>query len=146
MICPACGRPLTEKQLGSLHMEACQGGCGGIWFDTLELHEVRRETDAAGESLLSTERNRRIQVDPSQPRTCPRCTDVLLKRLLFGAGSQANVDECPKCGGCWLDDDEMAQLRFEQSQLKDSQQAYESDESSDLIKYLYEVRTGRRQR
>jgi uncharacterized protein len=38
MKCPACFNELTQLQVGSLVVDVCQGGCGGIWFDAFELH------------------------------------------------------------------------------------------------------------
>ena len=41
MKCPACFNELTELQVGNLTVDACQGGCGGIWFDAFETAEGR---------------------------------------------------------------------------------------------------------
>ena len=144
MKCPACGHGLAEKKIGDLRAGACEGGCGGLWFDTFELQPADQDDEAALESLLYIKRNRRITVDFSRRRICPRCGDAALNRVLFGPGSRANVDECPHCGGCWLDDGELAQLHFEWSQGKDAAKSGESADSAGLAHYLYELRTGHR--
>ena len=48
MKCPACFNQLTEMQVGSLVVDVCDGGCGGIWFDAFELQQVDEEDEAAG--------------------------------------------------------------------------------------------------
>ena len=80
MKCPACFNELTELQVGSLFVDACQGGCGGIWFDAFELQRVDEESEEAGERLLEIRRDARVMVDPARKRECPRCAGVKLKR------------------------------------------------------------------
>jgi uncharacterized protein len=143
MKCPACSRVLTEKPVGSLCVQVCQGGCGGIWFDTFELNRVLQEDDAVSESLLQIQRDRDVIPDPAQPRCCPRCVDARLNRVLFGPGSRSLVDECPKCGGCWFDDGVLARLQDE-GQLR--AEAGPAGASFDLMAYLFELRTGHRKR
>jgi Zn-finger nucleic acid-binding protein len=73
MKCPACFNELTEVQVGSLFVDVCQGGCGGIWFDAFELQRVDEEEEKAGEHLLEIRRDPNIAVDPNRKRDCPRC-------------------------------------------------------------------------
>lgn len=40
MNCPACGTAMTEVTVANVKVDACQGGCGGIWFDQFELAKV----------------------------------------------------------------------------------------------------------
>ena len=37
MNCPACSRPLTKLTVEDVDVDACHGGCGGLWFDNFEL-------------------------------------------------------------------------------------------------------------
>ena len=37
MNCPACGNVMTEVTAGDIRVDACKGGCGGLWFDEWEL-------------------------------------------------------------------------------------------------------------
>ncbi|MFO1477513.1 MAG: zf-TFIIB domain-containing protein [Verrucomicrobiota bacterium] len=142
MKCPACHRELTERHVGQLRVDVCAGGCGGVWFDTFEPGRIAEETESAGEGLAYIPKDRRLRVDLSKPRHCPRCVAAILKHLPFAPGSRASVDECPDCGGCWMEDGELAQLEFERSQRQGGEDGNKSD--SGLIAYLYEVRTGRR--
>lgn len=141
MKCPACSNTLTEIQVGALKVDVCQGGCGGIWFDAFELKRVDEESEAAGEPLLRIRRDERLQVDPTRKRECPRCTGVKLMRHRHRAGSQVEVDECPNCGGYWLDDGELARIRAEQSQMGGIRRPGGQGISIEVIRYLYRFHT-----
>src|ERR1019366_8440109 len=104
MKCPACGTALTPMTIAGMIVNACQGGCGGIWFDRFELSKVDEPTQSAGELLLHIERNPAIQVDTEKrPQLkCPEC-GVPMMRHFFSVKKQVLVDECPECDGTWLD-------------------------------------------
>ncbi len=127
MNCPACGTALSPITLGGMTVNACQGGCGGIWFDRFELSKVDEPSQSAGESLLHIERNPAIQVDRNQrPRLmCPRC-GVIMMRHFFSVKKQVLVDECPQCAGTWLDAGELATIRTEFNTNYDREKAAES--------------------
>jgi len=40
MNCPACGTAMTEMTVGNVKVQACKGGCGGLWFDEWQLGKV----------------------------------------------------------------------------------------------------------
>ena len=46
-------------------------------------------------------------------RTCPRCEGQKLGRHWFSVARQVEVDECPACGGDWLDHGELEKIRSE---------------------------------
>jgi Zn-finger nucleic acid-binding protein len=139
MKCPACSNPLTETQVGTLRVDICQDGCGGIWFDAFELSRVDDEDEAAGEPLLRIQRDERLQVDFLRKRECPRCADMKLKRHLFSPKSKVEVDECPNCGGYWLDYGELEKIRAEKAESASAAKAGASL-SSETIRYLYRAR------
>src|SRR5579862_1936553 len=142
MKCPACFNELTETQVGSLVVDVCQGGCGGIWFDAFELERVDEEGEVAGEPLLHISRDERIAVDASRKRDCPRCEGVRLHRHFFSAKRRVQVDQCPNCGGYWLDSGELADIRAEKSESNRAEQVRKSSLSSADIRYLYRLRSG----
>ena len=111
MICPACENELTEVEVGGITVDVCRGGCGGIWFDQLELIKVDETHEAAGEQLLDIERDEQTEVDLSIVRSCPRCEATVLVRHFFSPRQEAAVDECPSCAGFWLDPGELAVIR-----------------------------------
>ena len=144
MKCPACFNELAEMQVGSVKVDVCEGGCGGIWLDAFELQQVDEEEEEAGARLLAIERDESIVVDLMRKRACPRCPDIKLQRHFFSAKRQVEVDQCPNCGGYWLDAGELAKIRAEKSLTSEAQQAVRSTISSDMIRYLYRLKTAGR--
>lgn len=111
MECPACKRQLQEMTAGEVTVDVCKGGCGGIWFDNQELKKFDEPHEGAGEALLDVERDEGLQVDHSQRRGCPHCRDVVMMRHFFSIKREVELDECPGCGGMWLDAGELANIR-----------------------------------
>ncbi|HQL79252.1 MAG TPA: zf-TFIIB domain-containing protein [Verrucomicrobiota bacterium] len=144
MKCPACFNELTAFQAGSVTVDVCQGGCGGIWFDAFELQQLDEAHDSAGELLLDIRRDESLIVDKSRKRECPRCAGVKLHRHFFSAKRRVQVDECPGCGGYWLDAGELALIRAEQSSPAIAEPDGQCSISIDVIRYVYRLRIGRR--
>ena len=90
-------------------MDVCRGGCGGIWFDHFELARVDQAHEQLGEALAA------IEFDPDavllQKRPCPKCPDIKMLQHQFSPAKPVIVDECPNCGGIWLDGGELAEIR-----------------------------------
>jgi Zn-finger nucleic acid-binding protein len=124
-------------QVGNLVVDVCQNGCGGIWFDAFELQRVDEENEAAGEPLLGIRRDPHVAIDLSRKRECPRCQGVKLHRHFFSAKRRIEVDECPGCGGYWLDAGELAQIRAEKTE---EHLSHEGAISSEVIRYLYRLK------
>jgi Zn-finger nucleic acid-binding protein len=139
MKCPACFNNLSEIQVGSLKVDVCEGGCGGIWFDAFELQRVDDEHEIEGDRLLHIRRDDRTHVDLQRKRECPRCPDMKLKRHFFSARREVEVDQCPNCGGYWLDYGELAAIRAERSQGARSSKAQQTGISTEVIRYLYRL-------
>ena len=138
--CPACYGPLTELQVGALVVDACQDGCGGIWFDAFELERVDEQHESAGEHLVHIRRRPDVQVDYSRKRACPRCDSIKLRRHPFGPKSSVEVDHCPGCGGYWLDAGELEKIRQEKSAAADAGAGTAGQVSAEVIRYLYRIR------
>ncbi len=124
MNCPACGRELSQMKVGEITVDVCRGGCGGIWFDKWELMRVDEKSEAAGEELVNIERDPNISVNKGK-RRCPKCGDVYMMRHFFTAKQEIEVDECPKCGGFWLDAGELAAIRAQFESESDRKEAAE---------------------
>lgn len=139
MKCPACFNELSPTQVGSLVVDVCQGGCGGIWFDAFELQRVDEEEELAGEPLLQINRDAQIAVDTNRKRECPRCAEMRLHRHFFSAKRRVQVDQCPNCGGYWLDAGELADIRAEKAETARAQEMRDSTLSSADIRYLYRL-------
>ena len=50
-------------------------------------------------------------LDHSQRLRCPRHPGVVMLRRAFSATIRVDIDECPECGGLWLDSAELAAIR-----------------------------------
>ncbi|MGD2095324.1 MAG: zf-TFIIB domain-containing protein [Phycisphaerales bacterium] len=111
MNCPACANVLQKVNVGDVEVDVCQGGCGGIWFDNFELSKFDEPHESAGEQLLEIERNENITVDHTQRFKCPKCDDIVMMRHFFSVKKNVEVDECPGCGGFWLDAGELGKIR-----------------------------------
>lgn len=140
MKCPACDHELTEARVGSVVVDICQGGCGGIWFDAFELQKVDEQREAAGERLISIECNPLRRVDVARKRACPRCEGVKLQRHLFNPRSTVEVDHCPSCAGYWLDAGELKKIRLEQKPAAAGGKATPAGQvSMDVVRYIYRM-------
>jgi len=126
MKCPACGNELTQIAVGSIAVDSCKDGCGGIWFDKFELNKVDEAHETLGESLLDIPRGEGVRVNRGK-RRCPRCNDIVMMRHFFTVKQEVEVDECPKCGGFWLDTGELAAIRKQfatEAERKQAAQAF----------------------
>lgn len=95
-------------------LDMCYGGCGGIWFDA---HELERVTARAATTLHTIWQ---APVDPkklAEPRMCPRCPDQMLERKWFSDLKRVEIDQCPICGGIWLDAGEFSRVYEEMHQF-----------------------------
>jgi Zn-finger nucleic acid-binding protein len=111
MRCPACSRGLTERTVGGITVDICQGGCSGIWFDWLEIKKFDEPHEEAGTELLDLKRNAAVSPDRSKQLGCPKCDDTKMMRHFFSVKREVEVDECPGCAGFWLDYGELGQIR-----------------------------------
>lgn len=125
MKCPACGRSLKEIEVGGLRVDVCEGGCGGTWFDQLELRKVDEPHESQGEVLLDIPCDPDVRVDHQARRYCPRCGDMVMRRYFYSVKMQLEVDECPKCAGFWLDAGELRRIR---GQYRDEDRRHVSSE------------------
>lgn len=112
MTCPACGNILSNMVAGNVAVDVCRGGCGGVWFDNFELKRI----DGDGASALAhVGRDPEMRVVEAGKRDCPRCEDQPMFRRFFSRKKGVQVDECPNCGGVWLDAGEFEAIQQEQS-------------------------------
>ncbi len=123
MKCPVCGNGLTQMTAGGITVDACKGGCGGLWFDNYELMKVDEADESAGEELLDIERDPNRKIDLGQRLDCPKGDDVVMMRHFFSVKRGVTVDECPACGGHWLDPGELATIRTEYASEEERERA-----------------------
>lgn len=111
MNCPACSHLLQPLKAGGITVDACVGGCGGIWFDAFEMQKADEAHEKAGEQLLDIPCDPSVHVDFDRRRKCPRCESVVMLRHQHKDNPDVTVDECPGCGGFWLDAGELGLIR-----------------------------------
>jgi len=107
MRCPVCSEPLREKGAGGMTLDVCYGGCGGIWFDATELERVDARAASTLHTIWQAPPGRAC---PRGPRMCPRCTGQVLERKWFSELKKVEIDQCPQCGGVWLDAGEFSRI------------------------------------
>jgi Zn-finger nucleic acid-binding protein len=117
MKCPACGNALSARRAGSIDVDVCDGGCGGVWFDNFELRKI----DESGvEAIRDVPRDSSLRVDESSRRRCPKCADQMMLRRFFSRLRRTQIDECPNCAGIWLDAGEFDAIQAELAQSPDT--------------------------
>ena len=94
-----------------------------MWFDRYQLMRVDERDESAGEGLLEIERNPDLAVDLSYRLECAKCPEVVMMRHFFSAKRQVVVDECPNCGGHWLDPGELRTIRTEYASAEERERA-----------------------
>jgi Zn-finger nucleic acid-binding protein len=102
---------MTPVKAGAVAVDVCKGGCGGMWFDQLELKRLDEPLESAGQILLDIEVDPGVSVDRSERRQCPKCDDITLMRFFYSPRQQVEVDHCAGCGGHWLDLGELRGVR-----------------------------------
>ena len=107
---PVTGLPLKEINIDGLVVDVGWKGCGGIWFDKGELEQVDEAHETKGEALLNIPRDPNILIPERANRKCP-VDGTTMKRIRFGDQIPLEIDECPECGGIWLDGGELEKLR-----------------------------------
>lgn len=120
--CPACNSRMEISEAGSVTIDICRIGCGGMWFDHKELLKVDEPDETDGELLahLAVAAN---AADETSRRRCPVCPETVLMRHWYSFRRIVEVDECPGCGGYFLDRDELSEIRDEFSGASDRRQA-----------------------
>lgn len=125
MQCPACGNTLQAMTVKDVTVDVCKGGCGGIWFDNFEIKKFDEPHESAGQVVLQIEKNPGVQVDHERRRNCPKCRDVVMMRRFFSVQRQVEIDECPGCGGIWLDQGELGRIRSQYASEQERRQVAE---------------------
>jgi Zn-finger nucleic acid-binding protein len=126
MNCPVCANNLTQLQAGTVTVDVCLGGCGGIWFDNFELQKLDAPHQPNVDMLVNLKRREDLPIDYDRRRNCPRCSNVVMMRHFFSPLRRVEVDECPSCGGYWLDAGELALIREERLGRPEQQAAVEA--------------------
>lgn len=103
MKCPMCGNDLVEVQTGSIKVQACKDGCGGLWVGHFQLEKIDKPDEYDGEILAHLQKKGSVPIDVTRQLHCPQCQDhVPMMRHFFSVKRDVLINECPECGGYWL--------------------------------------------
>ena len=111
LICPSCNNILSAFNAGNIIVDICKNGCGGIWFDRGELFKVDNSQESEGLLLLNIKKASQEKLNFNPEKFCPICEGVKMRTHFYSPKQNAEVDECDKCGGIWLDDSELEKIR-----------------------------------
>jgi len=128
--CPKCGNAMEEFEYAGIGvmLDRCLQG-HGFWLDRGELEKIQ----------IMMEHYKKM-FTPSRPasdmklteKKCPACNDKLVEKDY----EQVPVDICSKCGGVWLDKDELYQI------VERKEQKFSEEEKAEVS--TGEVKTSRR--
>jgi Zn-finger nucleic acid-binding protein len=128
--CPHDKTPMTQVIAGEAVLDLCRK-CGGQFFDSGEMFS------AFG-----------IKADPSfwdRPETggtvrgagtrhCPECETFMLMQDVAYGGDSVEIDRCGKCGGVWLDKNEIEKIMTISEKLRPTLEAERQKAQDDLAK------------
>jgi len=110
MKCPRTNEPLTIIKVGGIELDVSKG-CGGVWFDNFEIDKFTSANSDHGKVLVKhLKQFHKPLSDEGTRLNCPKDTDVVMMRRFFSGKQQIEIDECPACGGIWLDVAELDQI------------------------------------
>lgn len=111
MKCPRTGTELKEVEIDGVKVDISEA-CGGVWFDNYELKKFDEVHESAGEKLAELMKKYKSDtIDLNKRLNSPRHPEVVMMRRYYSSKRQIQIDECPRCGGIWLDAGELTQLR-----------------------------------
>lgn len=138
--CPACDQLLSEARIGSVTVDVCDGGCGGVWFDGAELKKVELEQREADGPVLQMRHYPPAKLDPNHIRRCPRCQAYKLERRIPRLGSVIEFDHCLHCHGYWLDQGSLEKLIEENRFFSPGKSGKRIFVNLEVVRYMHTVK------
>jgi len=115
LTCPRSATPLVRLRVGGVDTDVCED-CGGLWLDRSELARFEHPDSAFGDALAAhLAQFPAAVIDHSVRLRCPRHSATVMLRRVYSRDVPVEIDECPECGGVWLDTYELAQIRARRS-------------------------------
>ena len=128
--CPRCWVAMEKEKLPvfgpDIEVDRCPQ-CEGVWFDPGELS--RAVGKRLGDYLT-----KHIGTKSDSQLVCPRCGGLMDLEY----AEDVEVDACIKCGGAWLDADELARLK------EKAGEGYKGDKEEKLAERYEEMKAKRR--
>ncbi|MDH5762684.1 MAG: zf-TFIIB domain-containing protein [Nitrospinota bacterium] len=123
MNCPACNNEMKALSVTGVKVQACEGSCGGLWFEWREIKKLKDRIAGAGAVLLHVERAEGVHIFRDVQHPCPHCIHSLLYRHCFSREFHYEIDQCAKCAGFWVDVGALSGLPLQSPTEKDRQKA-----------------------
>ena len=104
MKCPRTGSNLRRLELGGIGVDVSEH-YGGIFFDNYELENFDERHELVGKVLAEHLASTAVAttIDITERIKCPKCIDPFMMRRFYSPQRLLEIDECPACGGLWLD-------------------------------------------
>lgn len=108
MICPKCSGETEVVSYDEIQVDRCTN-CSGLWFDTGELEQLRKDTWMADYILDTGNASEGRKFNRIDTIHCPQCRELMKEE--FDAGQPHIMYEtCPNGHGSFLDAGEFTDL------------------------------------
>lgn len=102
---------MEQFTIGSATVDYSQDS-GGVFFYRFELENFVSGNDSDFEVLAETlNQVENSTIDSTGRIRCPRHPEAVMMRRFYNPMRQVEIDECPACGGIWLDSGELCRVR-----------------------------------
>ncbi|GGF70083.1 TFIIB-type zinc ribbon-containing protein [Alteromonas lipolytica] len=111
MQCPRTATPLTKVNVGKVAVYVSEK-TGGVFLTNQTLALFESGEEARGQALarhLSQFHHPLPSIDARV--NCPTCSETVMLRRYYSPLHVVEIDECPGCGGIWLDTGELKKLQ-----------------------------------
>ena len=104
VICPHCNIDMERLEIEvpgpNVFIDYCPK-CNSYWFDKGEFRKIVKDRLAEKNVGKQEGMNEWVKFG------CPRCGENMRMKFMYNV----EVDQCDECGGIWLDDGELLQLK-----------------------------------
>lgn len=111
MLCPRTNTALKKINVGKVSVYVSEA-CGGVFFEnqTLKLFDsTQKQRGQALTAHLNQFHTQLLSLDAKI--LCPMCDKTVMLRRYYSPLHIVEIDECPGCGGIWLDTGELSTLQ-----------------------------------
>lgn len=98
--CPKCGSDLEKITYGDITVDRCSS-CAGIWFDSLEVEQLKAIQGSESLDLGNPELDSRLN-HVKKTILCPRC-QCKMNPMVDMDQYTIWYEKCDQCQGIWLD-------------------------------------------
>jgi Zn-finger nucleic acid-binding protein len=111
MQCPRTNTPLKKVNVGKVPVYVSEA-CGGVFLENQTLKLFKCPDDKRGHTLANHLKQFHGELLELVERvSCPTCADTVMLRRFYSPLHVVEIDECPGCGGIWLDTGELSKLQ-----------------------------------